>query len=424
MVSFVHCAASAAPREKSSSESTSTTARSWLPARMIAHSASASATHASGSAPYPTRSPRHHSSSTCASLAASITASKAWRLPWMSDAIATRMPRVCSVLRSWRLPVALVTAVVVAEAAVLVMRPRGLPDPVPVLARDYFSAAQIDRAEAFRDGQLWLYVAQTALGLAVLALIVRRPPRRLEAIGRPILAGAAVAAAISVTTAVAALPLAAVARDRAKDVGLVTQAWPDWLADRAKATGDRHGLRRPRRRRARVRHAPFRPALVDPRRGGRRRLRRDHHLRGPDRPRPGVQQVHAGAGGRAAQRRAGARGRGRRRRRPGVRDGRLAPHDRRQRVCDRARAHEARRALRHARRRLHARRDADGRGARARSRQPSRHPQRADLARDRGAVRDVGGRGARRAARAARRRARARARCPPRRWPSRSSCRS
>ncbi len=140
-------------------------------------------------------------------------------------------------LRSWRLPVALVTAVVVAEAAVLVMRPRGLPDPVPVLARDYFSAAQIDRAEAFRDGQLWLYVAQTALGLAVLALIVRRPPRRLEAIGRPILAGAAVAAAISVTTAVAALPLAAVARDRAKDVGLVTQAWPDWLADRAKATG-------------------------------------------------------------------------------------------------------------------------------------------------------------------------------------------
>ena len=51
--------------------------------------------------------------------AAAITASNACRLPWMSDAIATRMPRVCSVRRSWRLPVALVTAVVVAEAAVL-----------------------------------------------------------------------------------------------------------------------------------------------------------------------------------------------------------------------------------------------------------------------------------------------------------------
>ena len=49
--SCVHCAASAAPREKSSSESTSTTARSWLPARQIAQSASASATQASGSAP-------------------------------------------------------------------------------------------------------------------------------------------------------------------------------------------------------------------------------------------------------------------------------------------------------------------------------------------------------------------------------------
>jgi len=141
------------------------------------------------------------------------------------------------VLRSWRLPVALVTAVVVAEAAVVVMRPRGLPDPVPVQARDYFSAAQIEKAESFREGQLWIYVGQTALGLAVLALIVRRPPRRLEDIRRPNLAGAAVAAAISVTTAVVALPLAALARNRAKDVGLVTQAWPDWLGDQAKAAG-------------------------------------------------------------------------------------------------------------------------------------------------------------------------------------------
>ena len=140
-------------------------------------------------------------------------------------------------LRSWRLPVALVTAVVVAEAAVVVMRPRGLPDPVPVQARDYFSAAQIEKAESFREGQLWIYVAQTALGLAVLALIVRRPPRRLEDLRRPNLAGAAVAAAISVTPAVVALPLAALARDRAKDVGLVTQAWPDWLGDQAKAAG-------------------------------------------------------------------------------------------------------------------------------------------------------------------------------------------
>ena len=139
--------------------------------------------------------------------------------------------------RSWRLPVALVTAVVVAEAAVFVMRPRERgPEPVPVEARAYFSDAQIEKAETFRDGQLWLYVAQSAVGLAVLALVVRRPPTRLERLRRPLLAGAAVAAAISVATAAAAVPLAAVARERAKDVGLVTQSWTGWAGDRVKGT--------------------------------------------------------------------------------------------------------------------------------------------------------------------------------------------
>jgi STE24 endopeptidase len=156
----------------------------------------------------------------------------------MSDATATRMPRVCSVRRSWRLPVALVAAVVVAEAAVLAMRPRDRgPEPVPVEPRAYFSEAQIEKAEAFRTGQLWIYAAQTAIGLGVLVLIVRRPPERLAAYKRPVLAGAAVAAAISVATGVAALPLAAVARQRAKDVGLVTQDWLGYAGDVAKGLG-------------------------------------------------------------------------------------------------------------------------------------------------------------------------------------------
>jgi STE24 endopeptidase len=155
----------------------------------------------------------------------------------MSDAIATRMPRVCSVRRSWRLPVALVTAVVVAEAAVFAMRPRDRgPEPLPVEPRAYFSAGQIEKAEAFRTGQLWIYLAQTAIGLGVLVAIVRRPPERLAAIRRPVVAGAAVAAAISVATAAAALPLSAVARERAKDVGLVTQDWVGWAGDIAKST--------------------------------------------------------------------------------------------------------------------------------------------------------------------------------------------
>ena len=138
--------------------------------------------------------------------------------------------------RSWRLPVALVTAVVVAEAAVLAMRPRDLgPEPVPVEARDYFSRAQIEKAEDYRTGQLWIYAGQTAIGLGVLVLIARRPPERLAALRRPLLAGAAVAAAISVATGVAALPLGAVARERAKDVGLVTQDWTGYAADVVKA---------------------------------------------------------------------------------------------------------------------------------------------------------------------------------------------
>jgi STE24 endopeptidase len=146
------------------------------------------------------------------------------------------MPRVCSVRRSWRLPVALVTAVVVAEAAVLAMRPRDRgPEPVPVEPRAYFSAAQIEKAEDFRGGQRWIFLAQTAIGLGVLVLFVRRPPERLAALQRPVLAGAAVAAALSVATGAAALPLAAVARERAKDVGLVTQDWLGYAGDVVKS---------------------------------------------------------------------------------------------------------------------------------------------------------------------------------------------
>ena len=138
--------------------------------------------------------------------------------------------------RSWRLPVALVTAVVVAEAAVLAMRPRDRgPEPVPVEPRAYFSEAQIEKAEDFRGGQLLIYLAQTAIGLGVLVVFARRPPERLAALRRPVVAGAAVGAAISVATGAAAQPLAAVARERAKDVGLVTQGWLDYAGDVAKS---------------------------------------------------------------------------------------------------------------------------------------------------------------------------------------------
>jgi len=143
---------------------------------------------------------------------------------------------VSSVQKSWRLPVAIVTAVVVAQAAVFLMRPRDRgPDPLPVNARAYFSEAQIEKAEDYRTGQWRIYIAQTAIGLGVLILFVRRPPERLLRSRRPVLAGAAVAVAISIATGLAALPLSAVARERSKDVGLVTNTWAEWAADVAKS---------------------------------------------------------------------------------------------------------------------------------------------------------------------------------------------
>jgi STE24 endopeptidase len=116
------------------------------------------------------------------------------------------------------------------------MRPRDRgPEPVPVEPRAYFSQEQLDRADDYRSVQRWLFLAQTAIGLGVLVVILRRPPRRLTDLRRPLVAGAATAAAISVAGLAAQLPLALVSRERGKDVGLVTQDWVGYAGDVAKA---------------------------------------------------------------------------------------------------------------------------------------------------------------------------------------------
>jgi STE24 endopeptidase len=151
--------------------------------------------------------------------------------------MAMRMRTVFSVRRTLGLPIALVAAAVVAEGAVLLLRPRDLgPEPVPVGARAYFSSAQLERAQDFRTGQLWLLGASLLIEAGVLILLVRKAPPRLRSVGarHPVLAGAAVTAAISVALGLATLPVSAVARERAKDVGLVTQSWTGWLGDVAK----------------------------------------------------------------------------------------------------------------------------------------------------------------------------------------------
>jgi len=140
------------------------------------------------------------------------------------------------VARRLQIPLALAAAAVVAEAAVLLLRPRtGLLSPAEVSAASYFTPAQIERAQAFRDGQTLLYGLRVAIELGVLVVVARRPPRRLLRARRPVLAGAAAGAALSVLTGLAALPVSAISRARAIDVGLVTQSWAGWAGDLAKS---------------------------------------------------------------------------------------------------------------------------------------------------------------------------------------------
>ena len=136
-----------------------------------------------------------------------------------------------------RLPIALVATVVVAEAAVLLLRPRdGVIDPAPVSVRSYFSEAQLERARDFRRPQLALYGVALLVQGGVLVWLIRRPPRGLRRRWRrPLLAGAAAGAALSLGLTAATLPVDAVRRARAVDVGLVTQSWGGWAVDVVKA---------------------------------------------------------------------------------------------------------------------------------------------------------------------------------------------
>jgi STE24 endopeptidase len=141
------------------------------------------------------------------------------------------------VSRRW--PLALIAALVAAEAGVLLLRPRsGVIDPVPVRARDYFSPQQLERARDYERPQPWLTLGALAVELGTLVVLVRRPPRILRRPWRhPILGGVVVGAALSVTLTVVTLPFAAVSHERARDVGLATQDWPGWALDVARSVG-------------------------------------------------------------------------------------------------------------------------------------------------------------------------------------------
>jgi STE24 endopeptidase len=153
----------------------------------------------------------------------------------MAAIIAVR--KVGSMRSSLRLPAAIVAALVVAEAAVVLMRPRDVrPEPVPVEARDYFSQPALVRAERFRSGQRWIFLGSLVVEGAVLGWLVWRPPGVLRVQRRrPVLAAAAAGAALSLVLTTAGLPLSALARQRSIDVGLTTQSWAGWAGDVAKS---------------------------------------------------------------------------------------------------------------------------------------------------------------------------------------------
>lgn len=136
-----------------------------------------------------------------------------------------------------RLPAAVIAAVLVAEVAVLALQPRdGVLEPASVNAQSYFSAAELQRARDFRRPQLWWLGATYVIEAGVLIALVARPPRALRGARRPVLAAAAGGAGIAVALDAATLPVRAVMRSRAVDVGLVTQSWGGWAGDVAKSS--------------------------------------------------------------------------------------------------------------------------------------------------------------------------------------------
>jgi Zn-dependent protease with chaperone function len=142
-----------------------------------------------------------------------------------------------------RLPAAVIGATLVAEATVWLLRPHGVIDPVEVRESAYFTHSQLERAIDFRTGQRWLGIGALVVQAGVLAFLVARPPRRMLALaeragrGHPLAAGALAGAGLVTVLRLAPLPFDAIARERAVDVGLVTQSWSGWASDLVKSVG-------------------------------------------------------------------------------------------------------------------------------------------------------------------------------------------
>jgi STE24 endopeptidase len=141
-----------------------------------------------------------------------------------------------------RLGATAVAAVVVAEAAAWLLRPRDVIEPVEVDESSFFSEEQLEEARDYRSGQRLLLIGGLAAEGAVLVLLATGRPaparRTLERLGeRPVLGGAAAAAGLFTIVSVVTLPFAVASHERAVDVGLSTQGLGDWAVDWLKSTG-------------------------------------------------------------------------------------------------------------------------------------------------------------------------------------------
>lgn len=165
-------------------------------------------------------------------------------LPAPAARFASGRPRAAAV----RIGAVAVSAVIVAELAAWLLRPRGeVPEPVAVSERAHFERAYLERARDFRSGQRVIAIATLAVegGLLVMVALWRPAPLRRglsRAAARPLLGGAAVGAGISIALATVSLPLAVAAHERSRDVGLATQTIGPWLGDWAKSAAIGAGL--------------------------------------------------------------------------------------------------------------------------------------------------------------------------------------
>src|SRR4051794_20314476 len=190
------------------------------------------------------------------SMAASTASSAGWLL-WMSVRTAIRMgfggagaPERAVYRRAvpgrssptWlRLGATAVAAVVVAEAAAWLLRPREIEQPVSADEHAYFSQAELTKAQDYASGQRLLLVGSlVAEGVVLVVLATGRPAvtrRALERLAaRPVPGGAAAAAGLSLVIAVVTVPFGIWGHERSVDVGLSTQSLGGYLSDSAKAT--------------------------------------------------------------------------------------------------------------------------------------------------------------------------------------------